>query len=217
MQRQLDQAGQTSRGRLGMLKARLDAQGCTRTTTKAVAERAERRKEPKRPGFGRNTLLYCVRLADGYYFPAPNSQFVGMDFADSALERCRFICDTQDVALFKREDISSESEEMVSIDGERSYGDLPSAFRYREQADFKACNFRKYAYRIHDMQMSADALDNLKGLKIPLPMAQPLSPEDRRMLSKKTVAESRNASAQVKTKVRVVLPDPVYHEPVYQE
>ena len=24
-----------------------------------------------------NTRLFCVRLSDGYYFPAPNSQFVG--------------------------------------------------------------------------------------------------------------------------------------------
>ena len=81
-----------------------------------------------------NTRLFCVRLSDGYYFPAPNSQFVGEKDAETTLDRCRYICDTNGIEVYALQDMNLETEEMVSVEGSKSYTELPSAFRYRRKS-----------------------------------------------------------------------------------
>ncbi len=52
----------------------------------------------------KNTMLFCVRVTDGYFFPAPNSQFVGVDHVKNTLD-----------------DMALESEVMASVKDGRSY------------------------------------------------------------------------------------------------
>ena len=73
-------------------------------------------------------MLFCVRRSDGYFFPAPNSQFVGTSETENTLDRCRYVCGTEDIDVYKLDDMALETEEMVAVEGGASYGDLPSAF-----------------------------------------------------------------------------------------
>lgn len=89
-------------------------------------------------------LLFCVRLSDGYYFPAPHSQFAKSDQIKEALAHCRFICETPDVNLYVLNDPAAENSGMVSVDKRATYGSLPTAYRYQSDRNFKKCNWARY-------------------------------------------------------------------------
>ncbi|QPC86976.1 DUF2865 domain-containing protein [Mesorhizobium sp. NBSH29] len=121
----------------------------------------------------KGTMLFCVRLKDGYYFPAPNSQFVGLKNATDTLDRCRYICESEDVAVYKLEDMALETEDMQAVDGGIRYADLPNAFAYRDAVNFKSCDFDGYQDRIAEMKARTVTPSNMSAAIIPLPTRRP--------------------------------------------
>jgi hypothetical protein len=91
---------------------------CQKTARKRPVARA-----PEVLGSAANAAFYCVRLSDGYFFPAPRSQFMSRAEIPAALEQCRFICNDPAMALFTRR-IGSEPEDMRALHGRSRYGDL---------------------------------------------------------------------------------------------
>jgi hypothetical protein len=122
-------------GSAAAVRARLAALGCTsdRRREKRV-ERVARRVAPSGPSFAANEILFCVRLIDGYFFPVPASQFVDPGDYKETVDQCRFICQGSETAVYRLEDPSLETEEMVSVENGTPYRDLPSAFAYRDSA-----------------------------------------------------------------------------------
>ncbi|WP_432285446.1 DUF2865 domain-containing protein [Aminobacter sp. BA135] len=106
--------------------------------------RADRRKSDRPLSYAGQAMLYCVRLKDGYYFPAPNAQFVNAGHYDNTLDRCRYICNDKAMDVYELDDIGRETEEMASVGTRQSYRDLPSAFAYREMADSHGCDLPRY-------------------------------------------------------------------------
>ena len=123
----------------------------------------------------KNTMLFCVRVTDGYFFPAPNSQFVGVDHVENSLDRCRFICGTKDIEVYKLDEVALASEEMSSVESGRSYKDLPTAFEYRDAPHFKGCDFQRYYERVNELRARSVTPDNMDDAIIPLPTARPAS------------------------------------------
>ena len=98
VQRQI--AGAAISGRdLSGLQARLVALGC------APAARQQKQR-PAGAMIGSNSMLFCVRLSDGYFFPAPKSQFVQGDDVKQMVDQCRYICDDAGVDLYTLSDPS---------------------------------------------------------------------------------------------------------------
>lgn len=119
-------------------------------------------------------MFFCVRQEDGYYFPASNSQFVGTDYAASLLDRCKYICKTQNIDLYVLDDPAKETEEMVSVSKGLPYKDLPFAFRYRDAAKFAACDFRDYHHRVALVRANAaTTLATYKNVNMPVPDPRP--------------------------------------------
>lgn len=123
-------------------------------------------------------LLFCVRLSDGYYFPAPHSQYARSDQIKETLAQCSFICETQDVNLYVLNDPAAETAGMLSVDKRETYGNLPTAYRYQSDRNFSKCNWDRYNSYIQQVKFSRE-----KPKKI------------------KTGASSKTASAQVETVV----------------
>ncbi|MCY1740871.1 DUF2865 domain-containing protein [Ensifer sp. SL37] len=119
---------------------------CRPTNEKKRSE--PRRERSRSPKFSKKMLLFCVRLSDGYYFPTPNSQFVGRKDAERQLERCSAICGGAEMDLFILENRRKETADMVSTKDGRSYSEMPSAYRYREESSFLRCNFQQYKIRV---------------------------------------------------------------------
>ncbi|MCG7509322.1 DUF2865 domain-containing protein [Mesorhizobium retamae] len=170
-------------------------------TTQAIAQ------APKQRVSGRG-MFFCVRLQDGYYFPAPNSQFVGPGYAESLLDRCRYICNGDNVDLYMLADPAQETEEMVSVSQKQPYKDLPAAFRYRDASDFTQCNFRNYHLRAALARAKEATLATYKNVKLPLPQPRPDLPGD--------VKTSLGSPAEIgvplrgnvfRSKIRVIMPD----------
>ncbi|MES0073516.1 DUF2865 domain-containing protein [Mesorhizobium sp. M0058] len=49
-------------------------------------------------------------------------------------------------------DPSLETEEMVALDTRTSYKDLPTAFKYRNDANFRACDLKRYHQRVAELR-----------------------------------------------------------------
>ncbi len=124
----------------------------------------------------KNTMLFCVRVTDGYFFPAPNSQFVGVDHVKNTLDRCRFICGNKDVEVYTLDDMALESEEMASVKDGRSYKDLPAAFAYRDAPHFKGCDFGRYHRHVNEARARSVTPYNMDDAIIPLPSPRPTPP-----------------------------------------
>lgn len=95
----------------------------------------------------KNALQYCVRLSDGYYFPTPNSQFGQKGGTDAALIQCKMICNTDNMAIYMN-DHNEEAAEMVSVETGQSYADLPTAYNYHGEGDFKRCDWNGYVAKV---------------------------------------------------------------------
>jgi hypothetical protein len=158
----------SGRGNSAMIRARLSALGCTQ-----MAARQDRRKSDRPLSFTGQAMLYCVRLKDGYYFPAPNAQFVNAGHYDNTLDRCRYICNDKAMDVYELDDIGRETEEMASVKTRQSYKDLPSAFAYRDTADFQGCDLPRYYRRADEMRARTVTPKNMEAAVIPLPQAKP--------------------------------------------
>jgi len=118
-------------------------------------------------------MLFCVRLSDGYFFPAPKSQFAGSDDVKDMADQCRYICDDPAVDLYTLSDASLETEKMVALDTRKPYTELPSAFRYRDDANFKACDVKRYYQRVTELRARTVTPTNMTNAIIPLPQPKP--------------------------------------------
>ncbi|WP_436261682.1 DUF2865 domain-containing protein [Mesorhizobium caraganae] len=165
VQRQIAGAAISGRDTSG-LQARLVALGC------APAPRQQKHR-PAGAMIGSNSMLFCVRLSDGYFFPAPKSQFVQGDDVKEMVDQCRYICDDAGVDLYTLSDASLETEEMVALDTRKPYKDLPAAFKYRDDATFKACDVKRYSRRVAELRARTVTPANMSNAIIPLPSAKP--------------------------------------------
>jgi hypothetical protein len=159
----------SGRGNNAAIRARLSAMGCT----EMAAARPDRRKTGRPLSYTGQAMLYCVRLADGYYFPAPNAQFVNAGYYDNTLDRCRFICNDNAMDVYELDDIGRETEEMASVRTRQSYKDLQSAFAYRSKADFQGCDLPRYYRRADEMRARTVTPKNMEAAIIPVPQAKP--------------------------------------------
>lgn len=163
------QIGQVSRrGSAGpddaaAIRARIAALGCAASPGRQRTARAA--PAP--------AMLFCVRLSDGYLFPSPHSQFVGEDDYKATLDRCRFICGEEGMDVYTLEDVSRETEEMVSVETRKPYTELPSAFAYREATAFRACDLQRYYRRVEEARARSVTPFKMTHVVIPVPTPRP--------------------------------------------
>jgi hypothetical protein len=166
----LRQMAAASGGRdASVLQARYIALGC-------VPERRERPARDTASGpmsIGGASMLYCVRPSDGYFFPAPKSQFARDSDLKETTDQCRFICDDPGMEVFALTDPSLETDEMVSVAERKPYKDLATAFRYRDAEAFKSCDLRRYYSRVSEMRARTVTPGNMENAVIPLPAGRP--------------------------------------------
>lgn len=155
--------GHRSAGVGAVIKARLAALGCR-------APGVQRAQERYASG---PAMLFCVRLSDGYYFPAPNSQFVGESDYKTTLDRCRYICGEQAMDVYTLHDANLETEEMLSVEARKPYKELSVAFAYRTSLSFRACNLQRYHRRVEEAWTQAAGPSGMAGAAIPLPTPRP--------------------------------------------
>ncbi|MER9239481.1 DUF2865 domain-containing protein [Mesorhizobium sp. M0633] len=174
VQRQIARLSNSSRDTSG-LKARFVALGCAAPAAKK--QPAQQRTAPKAQSagttIGGNRMLFCVRLSDGYFFPAPKSQFAKGDDLKETVDQCRYICDDAGVDLYTLSDATRETEEMVALESGKPYVELPAAFRYRDDANFKACDVKRYYRRVAELRARTVTPANMTNAIIPLPTAKP--------------------------------------------
>lgn len=152
----------------GTPQARFEALGCATRQER----RAPKKDQPASVGGG-NAMMFCVRPSDGYFFPAPKSQFAGRENVNVMADQCRYICDDPAVELYILSDPSLETDQMVALDTRKPYTELPAAFKYRENADFKACDARRYHQRVAELRARTVTPTDLSNAVIPLPTVKP--------------------------------------------
>jgi hypothetical protein len=170
-------AARSGGGSTASLRARYKALGCESRSPRPRPARQERPVKPDTPlrsgpKYAGDTLFYCVRPSDGYFFPAPKSQFARTNYPDVAVDQCRFICEDPAMALYLLEDSELEIEEMVSVETKTPYRELPTAFRYRTE-NFKTCNWSRYFTRVHELRARTVTPRNLEHAIIPIPKFRP--------------------------------------------
>ncbi|MCA0011360.1 DUF2865 domain-containing protein [Mesorhizobium sp. B292B1B] len=174
VQRRIAAASNSGRDMSG-LRARFVALGCAPAAKRGAAktQSASATAPAARATGAGNAMLFCVRLSDGYFFPAPKSQFAGSDDVKDMADQCRYICDEPGVDLYTLSDISLETEKMVALDTRKPYTDLPTAFRYRDDVNFKACDLKRYYSRVAELRARTVTPTNMTNAIIPLPSAKP--------------------------------------------
>ncbi|MDH7804115.1 MULTISPECIES: DUF2865 domain-containing protein [unclassified Rhizobium] len=156
--------------RSASLQARFQALGCDSTKQQRTSE-ADRRSGSD--VYARNALYYCVRPSDGYHFPAPNSQFGGPNYAKSAIDQCRFICENPAMTVYVLENPQLETSEMLSVETRTPYKDLATAFRYQTDPGQNSCNWSRYFARINELKSRAVSTTDLTSSIIPVPSLRP--------------------------------------------
>jgi hypothetical protein len=155
------------------LQARFVALGCTAAKEQRPAPKTQSAAATAGVMLGGNAMLFCVRLSDGYFFPAPKSQFAGRGDLKETADQCRYICDDPGVDLYTLSDASLETEEMVALDTRKPYTDLPAAFRYRDDVNFKACDVKRYYRRVAELRARTVTPADMSNAIIPLPTIKP--------------------------------------------
>lgn len=171
VQRRIAGIGNSGRDSAG-LQARYAALGCQAAPKRAQAQEPSKR-DAASPTFSGNAMLFCVRLSDGYFFPAPNSQFAQTGDLKDTVDQCRYICDDPGVDLYTLNDPSLETDQMVAVETRKPYTELPTAFRYRDAAEFKACDLKRYSDRVAELRARTVTPGNMENAIIPLPTAKP--------------------------------------------
>ncbi|MER9233463.1 DUF2865 domain-containing protein [Mesorhizobium sp. M0622] len=182
VQRQIARLSNSGRDTSG-LKARFVALGCAAPAAKKQQQapqdqrQAQPRTAPKPQSagatMGGNRMLFCVRLSDGYFFPAPKSQFAKNDDLKETVDQCRYICDDAGIELYTLSDATRETEEMIALETQRPYVELATAFSYRDDANFKACDVKRYYQRVAELRARTVTPANMTNALIPLPTAKP--------------------------------------------
>lgn len=166
-ERQLNKA---KLGRSGAgAEARLAALGCG-----VAPQRQAKSRRSVGQSYSGTAMLFCVRLADGYYFPAPNSQFVNEAAYDNTLDRCRYICDEPAMDVYRLDSGDLETEQMVSVRGRRPYTELAGAFAYRQSSQFRSCDLARYSRRVDEARARSVTPDNMSDVIIPVPTLKPV-------------------------------------------
>jgi len=153
-----------------------DNQRCSRPAAIRVEHQTAKSAKAKRPrlsALARAAAIYCVRPSDGYFFPAPNSQFQKVEDIPNVLDQCRFICNDPTMELYQLASFELETENMVSADGKSYYRDLAGAFRYRSDAEFTACNHKRYHDRVAELRARSATPTDLANAIIPTPTYRP--------------------------------------------
>jgi hypothetical protein len=156
----------------------------------------------------------CVRTCDGYYFP------ISYSVPQTAFERdgkaCSAMCPGTEVELYYHRVPGEEPADMVSMVTGRPYGELASAFRYREPgARFPptcGCTVAERAARGFEVIGGEYGETEAETVAVPAPAApEPEPVEPSRSGKEKQDAESKAMDAGDRD-VRVVgprfLPDP---------
>ena len=169
--RRIAAAGNSGRDTSG-LQARFVALGCAPSAKQRPA-RAASGIQSAGAMPGGNAMLFCVRLSDGYFFPAPKSQFAASGDLKETADQCRYICDNASVDLYTLSDASLETDQMVALDTRKPYTELPAAFRYRDDVNFKACDVRRYYQRVTELRARTVTPADMSNAIIPLPTVKP--------------------------------------------
>lgn len=117
-------------------------------------------------------ITYCVRLSDGYLFPAPNSQFDRSGDTRETLARCQHICKTDAVDLYVLTDSNDETADMVSVRTGAPYAELSTAYDYHGAAQFKKCDWAGYVRTMSRLRLERGAA-GMKDVIAPLPTSRP--------------------------------------------
>ncbi|WP_192798771.1 DUF2865 domain-containing protein [Brucella intermedia] len=129
--------------------------------------------KPWVPGGVKGALTYCVRLSDGYLFPAPHSQFQKSDNVTETLAQCRFICQGENVDLYILNDPNGETADMVSVSNGKPYIELPTAYAYQGGSDFKKCDWAGYVNKISELRANSKGSRAFKNVVVPMPDTRP--------------------------------------------
>jgi len=199
VQRQMARASNSGRDISG-LQARFVALGC--------APKQQQRPATQSAGvtLGGNSMLFCVRLSDGYFFPAPKSQFAQRNDLKEMVDQCRYICDDAGVDLYTLGDPSLETDAMVAIETRKPYNELPAAFRYRDATNFKACDAQRYHQRVAELRARTVTPSDMTNAIIPLPMAKPDLDTVSQISDRDAQTQDAVAAAEANRPVRVVGP-----------
>jgi len=208
VEKQIARFSGTSGGRAEAIRAQMRSMGCFQRKPGREAAKARQATAHSAPSHSSMpTMLYCVRPSDGYYFPAPNSQFVGTDQVENTLDRCRFICESPEMEVYVLNDSSLETQDMISMTTGKPYKDLPTAFDYRDADSFKACNFARYYERARLLRARAATVASMKDVVIPLPTQRPSLAADMSSTTPSDLeAVSSIGPAPASRPVRVILP-----------
>ncbi|PWU71373.1 hypothetical protein DK867_19525 [Ochrobactrum sp. POC9] len=129
--------------------------------------------KPWVPNGIKGALTYCVRLSDGYLFPAPHSQFQKSDSVTETMAQCRFICQGQNIDLYVLNDPNGETADMVSVSNGRPYVELPTAYNYQGSGDFKKCDWAGYVGKVSELRANNKGGRAFKNVVVPLPDTRP--------------------------------------------
>lgn len=186
------------------IRARMDALGCGTGEARRKQQVVRWDGSARLPGG--NAMLFCVRQSDGYYFPTPNSQFIGKgDDYKTTLDRCQYICDDKGMDIYTLYDLGQETEEMRSVSNGKAYKDLPAAFAYREDAEFKGCDLQRYYRRVDEARARTVTPTDLSNAIIPLPRSRPELPAaDESLPTEATAFAAPAVPMDPRKKVRVV-------------
>lgn len=134
--------------------------------------------KPWVPNGIKGALTYCVRLSDGYLFPAPHSQFQKSDSVTETVAQCRFICQGENVDLYVLNDPNGETADMVSVSNGKPYVELSTAYNYHGSGDFRRCNWAGYVDKISELRASSKGGRAFKNVVVPMPDARPTRNDD---------------------------------------
>ncbi|MGK9086514.1 DUF2865 domain-containing protein [Brucella intermedia] len=143
-------------------------------TVKKVSFSRPKEMKVQTPKKTARSLLYCVRLTDGYLFPAPHSQFKQKGGEAAALAQCKFICETDSVDLYRLNDHSNETADLMSVSTGQLYIDLPTAFNYHDAAEFKKCNWTRYIDTVARRKLAQTRTHFSEDFQPPIPVSRPV-------------------------------------------
>ena len=151
-------------------------------------------------------LLFCVRLSDGYYFPAPHSQYAKSDQIKETLAQCSFICETSEVNLYVLNDPAAETSGMLSVDRRETYGSLPAAYRYQTDRNFSKCNWDRYNSYIQQVKFSREKPKKNKVIAVSKTASAQATPVDNESLAE--AAPERDMTEELADRnVRIIGPE----------
>lgn len=78
------------------------------------------------------------------------------------------ICETDDMAVYIN-DQNDEFSEMVSVTTGQLYADLPTAYDYHGESEFRRCNWNAYVAKLVQLTAARKRLKQLQDVEIPLP------------------------------------------------